>query len=51
MSKTKKQLAIEYNISRATLSRWLKKLDLQFKNKKILTSLEVKQIYDKLGEP
>lgn len=51
MTKSKKELANDYNVSRSTLYRWLKKSGLDFKGKKILTTGEVKKVYAKLGEP
>lgn len=48
--KTREQLAREYNISRRTLYNWLKHAKITTKGK-LLSPLELKQIYELFGHP
>lgn len=55
LPKSKKELANDYKIDSLTLCTWLKKIPNNFyetiKQVKILTPLQLKIIYDHLGEP
>lgn len=49
-TKTRQQMAFEYKISTRTLSRWLKKLDIDLPSGNITPKYQ-KIIYEKLGNP
>ncbi len=48
--KTRQEIADEYGISRRTLQRWLKKMNITL-SKGLLTPSEQRQIYRKFGLP
>lgn len=48
--KTRQEIADEYAVSTKTLSRWLKKKNLDISSG-LVTPKEQKQIYEELGEP
>lgn len=49
-AKTREEMAVEYNVSRKTFYRWLKKADIQLSNGN-LTPKEQALIYEKFGKP
>lgn len=48
---TKSELANKYGVSSKTLSRWLKRIGYDTGRKKVLSTIDIDIIYNRIGKP